>query len=305
MRLSPPPLPAFLAAELPFERGLLELGRGRNAGLRMHFVDHGPADARPVLLQHGNPTWCYLWRRVIAGLGDYRAIAPDLLGFGLSDSLPGIAEHTLERHADALVELVETLDLSGLVLVGQDWGGPLVAALGARCPGRVAGLVLANTAVLVPARPRGATFHRLSRLPVVSDLLFRAGGFPQNVLGRVQADPATISGATARAYRWPLRGWRRRAAPLALARMVPDSSDHPSIPVLAEGERWARAFAGPAALVWGERDPILGRALGRHREALPRARVVETGAGHFLQEEVPEVLAEAIEAVARAAAPRS
>ncbi len=302
MRLPPPPLPAFLAAQLPFDRGFLALERGANAGLRVHFVDHGPPDARPILLQHGNPTWCYLWRRVIAGLGSYRVIAPDLLGLGLSDTLRGVADHTLARHTDALVELVETLDLEGLTVAGQDWGGPLVAALGARCPGRVAGLVLANTAVLVPARPRGTAFHRLARLPVVSDLLFRAGGFPQNVLGRVQADPATISGPTSRAYRWPLTGWRRRAAPLALARMVPDSPDHPSIPTLAEGERWARGFAGPTALVWGERDPILGRALARHVEALPRARVVRTEAGHFLQEEVPEVLAEAIDAVARSAA---
>ena len=298
---TPPPLPAWLAPHLPWPRRAHVLEEGPDAGRRLHLVDR-PASpgGRAVLLVHGNPTWSFLWRKVIAALDParFRAVAPDLLGFGLSDALPGLRDHSLARHADALAELVRALDLRDLILVGQDWGGPLCTALGARLPERVTGLVLANTSVLVPASPRGTAFHRLARAPVISDLLFRGLGFPMNALGRVQGERSSIAGDVARAYRWPLRGWRRRAGPLALARMVPSHPDHPSLPELRRGEAWARAFAGPVALVWGERDPILGRALKRHAEAFPQAPVTRTAAGHFLQEEVPQELAAAVESVA-------
>src|SRR5262249_54644715 len=136
--------------------------------------------------------------------------------------------------------------------------------------------------------------------PLVSDLLFRGLGFPLQALGRVQGDPRSMAGEVARAYRFPLRRWRDRVAPLALARMVPSGPAHPTLPALARGEASARAFTGPIALVWGLRDPILGRALARHELAFPHAQVTRTEAGHFLQEEVPEALAAAIAAVAAA-----
>lgn len=300
---APPPLPDFLAEGLPFRRRTFRLEDGPDAGRRLHLVDHGPEDARPVLMQHGNPTWCYLWRKVIARLEGLRCVAPDLLGLGLSDRLPAISDHRLDRHADAVASLVEALDLRGVILVGQDWGGPVLTSVGARLPERIAGVVLANTAVLVPKRPLGTLFHRFSRLPLVSDLVFRGLGFPQNVLHRVQGDRSSLKGEAARPYHWPLRGWKNRAAPLALARMVPAGPAHPTLPELARGEAWVQGFEGPVALVWGMKDPILGRALPRHGRAFPRARITRTEAGHFLQEEVPDELAEAIRWTAEQALP--
>lgn len=301
MREPAPELPPFLRPALPFERVAVHLDGGPSAGRRLHAVDHGPRGAPVAWLQHGNPTWSFLWRKVIAELPAMRIVAPDLLGLGLSDTI-GLDEHAVETHVDALERLAGELELDGpVVLVGQDWGGPLVAGLGERLGDRVAGLVLANTSVLVPERPRGTAFHRLARLPIVSELLFRGLGFPQIALHRAQADPGSIRGDVARAYRWPLRGWRRRAAPLALARMVPDGPDHPAVPALRRGEAWVRSFPGPVELVWGTEDPILGRALPRHERALPEARVTRTDrAGHFLQEEVPELVAAAVRRVAGA-----
>ncbi len=299
--LPPPDLPAFLEPHLPFRRAAYALQAGPDSGRRLHFIDHGDPTARPVVMIHGNPTWSFLWRKVIALLPGYRCVAPDLLGLGFSDRLPRMEDHSVDRHGAAVAELVETLDLRGIILVAQDWGGPIAAQVGARLPERIAGLVLANTAVFVPSRPLGTRFHRLARLPWVSDLLFRGLGFPQNVLARVQGDRRSIRGDVARAYRWPLRGWRNRVAPLALARMVPDGPDHPSLPALQRGEAWVRSFLGPVELVWGTADPILGSALRRHERELPQATVTRTGAGHFLQEEVPEELAAAVEAVATAA----
>jgi haloalkane dehalogenase len=290
----PPPLPDFLAESLPFERHAVRLARSANRGKVLHFIDHGPRQGMPILMQHGNPTWCYLWRRIALGLGGHRVIIPDLLGFGLSDRLERLRDHTLSRHIAALAELVDNLALDRLLLVGHDWGGPLVAALGHCFPDRVVGLALTNTSILVPRRPRGTAFHRFAHLPLLSDVAFRLFGFPQNLLHRVQGEPESISGTTARAYRWPLRRWRDRIGPLALARMVPHRPDHPSIGPLRSAEEWTRGFTGPMTLVWGIRDPILGRALARHERSFPHAQVERTRAGHFLQEEVPRLLTAAI-----------
>jgi cis-3-alkyl-4-acyloxetan-2-one decarboxylase len=299
--LPPPPLPDFLAPLLPFRRGVYVLQSGPDAGRHIHFIDHGDPGTRPVLMLHGNPTWSFLWRKVIAGLPEYRCVAPDLLGLGFSDRLPRLGDHSLERHGAAIAELVEALDLRGIILVGQDWGGPVAAQVGARLPERIAGLVLANTTVTVPDKPKGTWFHRFARVPVVSDLVFRGLDFPQNRLGSVQGDKRSIRGEVARAYRWPLRTWRDRVAPLALARMVPDSPDHVSVPALRRGEAWARSFNGAVALVWGLRDPILGSALRHVARIYPEAPVTRTQAGHFLQEEVPEELAAAVKDVAERA----
>ncbi|MCP4202899.1 MAG: alpha/beta fold hydrolase [bacterium] len=294
MTKRPPDLPSFLEDLFPFDRATIELENGPNRGLLMHYVDHGPRDSCAVWLQHGNPTWSFLWRKVIAELPHLRVIAPDLLGCGLTQKLLKPGDHTLARHREALSELFDRLRIERVVLVGQDWGGPLVALLGAHAPERVAGLVLGNTSILVPARPRGAGFHRFAATPVLSDLVFRLGAFPLQILDRTQGDRSSISGEIARAYRWPFGSWRDRAAPLGLARMVPTSPDHPSLPLLLRGEEWALSFDGPIELIWGLRDPILGRALKRHEKRFPQARVTRTEAGHFLQEEVPEEFVRAI-----------
>jgi pimeloyl-ACP methyl ester carboxylesterase len=300
----PPPLPNFLAPLLPFHRSAYEIERGPDAGRRLHFIDQGDPPARPVLMVHGNPTWSFLWRKVIERLPGFRCVAPDLLGLGFSDRLPRLTDHSVERHGAAIAELAESLDLRGIILVGQDWGGPIIAQVGARLPERIAGIVLGNTAVTVPSHPQGTAFHRFARIPGVSDLIFRGLGFPQNTLWTVQGDRKSISGVVARAYRWPLRSWADRVAPLALARMVPNRPDHESVAALRRGEEWIRSFTGPMALVWGMSDPILGRALRRHEKLFPEAPVTRTKAGHFLQEEVPEELAGAIAEVAgRAARP--
>lgn len=290
--LPPPPLPEFIARQLPFRRGLFPLPSGE----RLHLIDQGDPGARPVLMVHGNPTWSFLWRKVIALLPAFRCVAPDLLGLGLSDR---IGRHSVERHGAALADLVEGLDLRGVILVAQDWGGPFATEAATRVPDRIAGCVFANTVVSLPAHPRTSLFHRFARMPGVSDLVFKGIGFPQIALWVVQGDRRSIRGDVARAYRWPLRSWKDRGTPLELARMVPHRPDHPSLPALRRGSEWAKSFAGPMALVWGMRDPILGRALRRHERDFPRAPVTRTSAGHFLQEEVPEELAAAVEDVAR------
>jgi haloalkane dehalogenase len=137
-------------------------------------------------------------------------------------------------------------------------------------------------------------FHWFAHVPVLSTLAFRVFGFPLPVLQMVQGDPSSISRYDRRAYRHPLRNIRDRIAPLALARLVPRSLDDPTYDTLREANDWAHSFTGPVRLVWGMRDPILGRAVHGMKKLFPDAPVVETQAGHFLQEEVPADLAAAI-----------
>jgi cis-3-alkyl-4-acyloxetan-2-one decarboxylase len=292
-RLPAPPLPDFIARELPFERYLVRL-----AGHRVHVVEHGAGF--PVVLLHGNPTWSFLWRKVARALdgSGLRLVMPDLVGLGLSEKPRDPRWHTLPNHARVVAALLDALALERVVLVVHDWGGAIGLLANADRPERLAGLVVTNTVVGAP-RPgfRPTPFHRFAKLPVVSDVAFRWLGFPQNVLHRTQGDPATIRGDVARAYRWPLRAREDRVAPLALARMAPNTLDHPSVLHLAQAETIARAFDGPAAIVWGDRDPILGRALSRVTKTLPRATVTRTPGGHYLQEEVPEAIAAAIREV--------
>lgn len=294
MRRHPaPPLPEWIARELPFTRYRVEVG-----AWRMHVMEAGAGPA--VLMVHGNPTWGFLYRRVAAALGDrFRVVIPDLVGFGCSDKPHHACEHTLDKHIGWLGRLIDGLDLRDVIVVGQDWGGPIGFGAMAERPERVAGLVVLNT-VIGPPKPdfRPTAFHRFARMPVVSDVVFRLGQFPQIDLGMAQGDRSSMSGAVGRAYRWPLRHFRDRKAPLALARMVPDTLAHPSVPALERVGAFVAGWDGPAAIVWGHRDPVLGRVFNHVRRTLPHARVWETQAGHFLQEEVPDTIAEAIREVA-------
>lgn len=288
-----PELPGWLQAQLPFRRRVY-----RGGPYAIHFVDEGSGPA--VVMQHGNPTWCYLWRKVIACLAGsgVRVIAPDLVGLGLSDK-PGDARvHTLPFHAEQIQGLLRALGADGVTIVGQDWGGPMLGLVAAQNPGLVRAAVFANTGLRAPRREGNLSwFHRLANTPVLSDVIFRRLSFPMPVMDRVQGNRASIGRDQKRAYRYPLRRPGDRTAPLALARMVSTGPDHPSAAPMRQVEAWAGAFSGPVRLVWGTADPILGRGLKAMGRLFPQATMVETRAGHFLQEEVPEALADAIRAV--------
>lgn len=305
-RLPAPALPAFIAAQLPpgLARYRVDVG-----GYAMHVMEVGAG--RPVLMLHGNPTWGLLYRKVVAALEGtpLRIILPDLVGLGFSDRTRRSDEHQLENHARWLGALLDALaeeppGLEGLVVVVQDWGGPIALRALADRPRLARGLVLLNTVVGPPGpRSRPAFFHRLARMPVVSTLLFRGLGIPQTALHLAQGDPKSIRGDVARAYRYPLRGLSHNATPLALARMVPNGPDHPSMAPARTCQAFYEGFEGPLEIVWGERDPVLGRAI-RHLERLrPGVKVTRTGAGHFLQEEVPVEIAAAVRRVAAALPP--
>lgn len=286
-----PSLPPWLAPEVPFERYLLDVGDG----LQMHVMEQGTG--RPVLLLHGNPTWGFLYRKVARELTgqNFRVIMPDLIGLGFSDKPRDAAIHQLSNHSRWLGAAIDQLDLRDAIFVGQDWGGPIgIHAFAAR-PDRLSGMVILNTVVGAPREGfNPAAFHRFAATPGVSDFAFRVLNLPTRALHMAQGDKSSIRGEVARAYRYPLRRFADRIAPLALARMAPVDLNHPSIPALRECEDFVSSFKGPVHMVWGRRDPVLARALKRTRALLGNPPVTETQAGHFLQEEVPEDIARAI-----------
>lgn len=294
-----PALPAWLARELPYRRVAIETEHGA-----IHAIDDGPPDGPVVAMFHGNPTWSYLWRKVIAALRAtergraLRLVAPDLLGLGLSDKPRRPSDHTVELHVRSQDAALAALSARPRVIVGQDWGGPISAGVAKAMSERgapVHALFFMNTGVIPPKRPiRATAFHRFAHRPVLSDLAFRGLLFPVPVLPRTQGDPRSIGVRELAAYAYPLRHLWDRAAPLGLARMVPHREGHPSIPALDAIGRYVVGFDGPLRLLWGVRDPVLGRGLARHREELPRAVVETCEAGHFLQEEVPDRIAQTI-----------
>lgn len=290
VEITVPPIPDYIANEYPFPRRMQKLGWGQ-----MHYADTG-GQGQTVLMIHGNPTWSFLYRKIMTALvgKPLRLVAPDLIGLGLSDKPRNLADHTVKRHGEAMLEFVQALDLKNVILVVQDWGGPIGTWMAAHAPERIAALLILNTSILAPNRFKTTPFHRFSQMPIVSDFIFRGLNFPVPMLNFAQGDKSSITPAARAAYVWPLRKVLDRAAPLGMARMVPNRADHPTVAELRKTEAWARGFKGPTEIVWGARDPILGRLLNRHREAFPHARVTETQGGHFLQEEVPGVISGAV-----------
>ncbi len=296
-RLPAPAIPRFIARQLPFDRYAIDVG-----GARMHVMERG--SGVPVVCVHGNPTWGYLWRKVALRLDParYRVIMPDLIGLGFSDKPRDPHAHSLDAHIRWFGALLDRLGLTErIVIAGQDWGGPIGFGAVAERPNLVRGLVVLNTVVSPPrADFRPTWFHRFAHMPFVSDAVFRLGPFPQAFLGIAQGDRASIDWRATLAYVTPLADPRHNVAPLALARMVPDSLEHPSNSALSRVHAFVSDFRGPTAIVWGARDPILGRVLGWVEKQLPHARVWRTDAGHFLQEEVPDEIAEGIGHAAQA-----
>src|SRR5206468_11683708 len=153
--------------DLPYQPHYADVPDGDGGSLRMAWVEHGPADGEPVLLLHGEPSWSFLYRSMIPLLADagLRAIAPDLVGFGRSDKPTEVEDHTYARHVEWVRFLVEdVLDLRGITLVGQDWGGLIGLRLAAEHPDRFARVVASNTGLPTGDQPMPELWWKFRRV---------------------------------------------------------------------------------------------------------------------------------------------
>ena len=252
-------------------------------GLRLHYLDEGPRDARRTwLCLHGNPAWSYLYRHMIPAFtaAGGRVVAPDLIGFGRSDKPKKAAWHEFARHRQILLELVERLDLRGVVLVVQDWGGILGLTLPMAAPHRYEGLLVMNTLLATGDSPLSPGFlawrEMCASKPDFDIARLLARGNPQ------------MSGAECAAYNAPFPDRGFRAATRAFPALVPSAPDAPGAALSREArEFWQTRWTGRSLMVIGERDPVLGPEVMRGLHATIRGcpeplRLPE--AGHFVQE---------------------
>jgi haloalkane dehalogenase len=269
-----------------FEPRYFEL-TGSLDGLRMHYVEEGTGD--PILLLHGEPTWAYLYRKMIPLLSKSgRVIAPDFVGFGRSDKVTDIGWYSYDRHCESLVQLIEGSDLRDITLVVQDWGGPIGLRVATEHEDRFARLVILNTGV----------FRTGPGWPTPGFSAWRnwAEQNPDMPIGFV------IQGATATelpesviaGYEAPFPTPESKAGPASFPLLVPLSEDDPGAAEMAEVRARVDAWAKPALVAFSDSDPIFPlRAGEKMAERIPGAVdfVPISGAAHFLQEDKGEEIA--------------
>jgi len=270
-------------------------------GVRMAYVEAGPPDGEPVLLLHGEPSWSFLYRRVMAVLAGagLHAIAPDLIGFGRSDKPAEIADHSYARHVEWIREFAfDRLDLRGLTLVGQDWGGLIGLRLAAEHPDRFARVVAANTGLPTGDQPMPEVWLRFR------DVVRTA---PRLQIARLVQSGCqrTLSGAELAAYDAPFPDESFMAGPRAMPGLVPTSPDDPAAPANRAAWRQLAAWDKPFLVAFSDRDPITGAMAPVLKSTVPGAAgivhpVIE-GAGHFLQEDAGEQFGAVIAGFVRSA----
>jgi haloalkane dehalogenase len=259
-------------------------------GLRMHYVDEGAGD--PVLLLHGEPTWAFLYRKVIPQLtARWRCIAPDYFGFGRSDKPTERAWYSYDRHAESIAQLAADLDLRDITLVVQDWGGPIGFRFAVENPERVARLVVLNTGI--GARAPGEEWLRFQAFMRRVDTEIQAGQLIRLSLSQPAEDDVIA------AYDAPFPVPESRIGIVQFPELVATSSDHPSAAAMIRVREQLRAFDRPALVLFSDSDPIFVRTAAEAMSSLlPGAELDPPleGAGHFLQEDRGEQVGKRIAA---------
>jgi pimeloyl-ACP methyl ester carboxylesterase len=265
-------------------------------GLRMHYVDEGPPRAKQVFLcLHGQPTWSYLYRKMIPVFlaSAARVVAPDLFGFGRSDKPADDAWYTFTRHRDSLVAFVDRLDLRGVTLVVQDWGGVLGLTLPMDMPERVARLLVMNTALGTGDLPLGEGF-----------LAWRswANANPDmDVAKLMKRSCPHLTEAEAAAYGAPFPDVRYKAGVRRFPNLVPDRPDADGAALSRRARDWLRSdWKGATFMAVGMKDPVLGppvMAYLRKQIAGCPEPFMHPEAGHFAQEWGDDIASRALAAL--------
>ena len=267
--------------------------------LRVAWVADGPADGPVVLLLHGEPSWSFLYRTTIPVLAaaGLRVVAPDLVGFGRSDKPAEIGDHSYARHVEWLRALLfDVLDLRGVTLLGQDWGGLLGLRLAAEHPERFAAVVAANTGLPTGDRDMPEVWWQFRRAVEKAERL-DVGRLVQSGCRR------TLTPQERAAYDAPFPDESFKAGPRAMPLLVPTRPDDPATE--ANRAAWATLTRSdlPFLCAFSDGDPITAAMEPVLRQSLPgaagRTHPTITGAGHFLQEDAGEELGEVVAAFVR------
>ncbi|MCH7998926.1 MAG: haloalkane dehalogenase [Chloroflexi bacterium] len=283
----------------PFQPHYVEVPSGDGGTLRVHYLDEGPPDAAPVLLMHGEPSWAYLYRKMIPVLVDagHRAVVPDLVGFGRSDKPARREDYTYQRHVDWMRAFLETLDLRDTTLFCQDWGGLIGLRLAAEHPDRFARIVAANTGLPTGDQTPNEAFLRWQRYSQETPE-FHIGGI---VNGGCATDlPSEVIAA----YDAPFPDDSYKAGARVFPALVPTAPDDPAAEPNRKAWEALRSWEKPLLTAFSDSDPVTRGGDRALQKLVPGAagqpHTTITGAGHFLQEDKgPELAAVVVDFIAR------
>ena len=263
------------------------------AGLRIHYVDEGPRVAAPVLMLHGEPSWSYLYRKMIPIIttAGHRAVAPDLAGFGRSDKPARREDYTYQFHVDVMTGLIKSLDLREITLIGQDWGGLIGLRIAAEHPDRFARIVVANTGLPTGDQPMTEGFLRWREYSQTVEN-FHVGGIIKG--GCVNDPPPEVIAA----YNAPFPDDSYKAGPRQFPLLVPIGPDDPASEANRRAWQVLRRWEKPMLTAFSDGDPVTRGGERVFQKLVPGAQgqphVTITTAGHFLQEDKGEELAQVI-----------
>jgi haloalkane dehalogenase len=270
-----------------------EIPDGAGGALRVHWVDEGPAGGETVLLMHGEPSWCYLYRKMIPILRKtgLRAVAPDLVGFGRSDKPAEMKDYTYLRHVAWMQAWLDRVDIEGITLVCQDWGGLIGLHLVVNNPDRFSRVVVANTGLPTGDHPITDAFMKWRRFSVeVED-------FDVGVIVAMGCRTALSADAVA-AYNAPFPDDAFKAGARIFPSLVPITPDDPAAPANRRAWKALARFEKPFLTAFSDGDPITRGGEGVFQKMVPGAKnqphAIIKGGGHFLQEDCGEDLAKVV-----------
>jgi haloalkane dehalogenase len=276
-----------------FEPHYLDVPDGDGGTLRMHYADEGPPNAAPVLLLHGEPSWAYLYRKMIPLIvsAGHRALAPDLIGFGRSDKPSEKSDYTFERHVSWITSFVEQLGLENITLFGQDWGSLIGLRVVAENPDRFARVIIGNGGLPTGDQAPGEAFLRWQKFSQES---------PAFDIGRIiQGGTATtLPDEVVAAYNAPFPDDSYKAGARIFPSLVPTSPDDPAAPANRKAWGVLQSWEKPFLTAFSDSDPITRGGERVLQAMIPGAKgqphTTIEGAGHFLQEDKGEELARVV-----------
>ncbi len=272
-------------AGYPFEPNHVDF-----VGARMHYVDEPGGSGETVLMLHGEPSWSYLYRKMIpiVSAAGHRVVAPDLIGFGKSDKFTDPGRYTYQMHVDSIVNLIETLDLKNITLICQDWGGLIGLRIAAEHPDRFSRIVAANTALPTGDERIPAAF-KVWRAFSQATPVFPVGGLIKFAC-KTKLTKGIVDG-----YNAPFPSRKYKVAARVFPLLVPTVPDNPASEANRAAWRALEKWEKPFLTAFSDGDPIM-RGLDRiFQNRIPGAKnqphALIRGAGHFLQEDKGEELA--------------
>ena len=273
--------------DYPFEPHYIEVD-----GLRMHYVDEGPADAKPLLMMHGEPSWSYLYRHMIpiCAAAGHRVIAPDLIGFGKSDKPAHIDDYSYQQHMDWMQSFLDQTGLTDITLVCQDWGSLLGLRLAAENPDRFRAIVLGNGMLPTGDQPAPKAFKLWKNFAMHSPWFPIARIIDTGSFRKLGPDEK-------RAYDAPFPSKKYKAGARAFPKLVPVTPNDPATEANRAAWKVLEQWDKPFLTTFSNGDPITRGGDKIIKDRVPGAKDqphVKLTGGHFLQEDSPVQFATAV-----------